>query len=161
VEVREGAQADAAKLPEGDALRQQLETLADEADALRKKIVATTEGGAITGEERLREHMDFVYGAIMSVEDKPTPYQVARINVLEHELKDVEDQFAELEKGELATVNSHLREKGLEQIALVDSPAGFAGGGGPARALASGLIGLRVFDVGSLQAEAGDRDERD
>ena len=156
--VREGAEADAAKLPDGDALRQQLGTLAGDADALRKKIVATTEGGAITGEERLREHMDFVYGAIMSVEDKPTPYQIARINVLEHELKDVEDQFAALERGELATVNSQLKAKGLDQIALVDPPAGSAGGGGPAKALASGLIGLRIFDIKSLRAETGERE---
>ena len=160
-DVREGAEADAAKLPEGDALRHELETLAGDADGLRKQIVATTEGGAITGEERLREHMDFVYGAIMSVEDKPTPYQVARINALERELKDVEDQFAELEKGELAAVNSHLKEKGLEQIALTDPPAEFAGGGGPARAVASGLIGLFLRDINAAQPEAGDRDERD
>jgi len=109
----------------------------------------------------LREHMDFVYGAIMSVEDKPTPYQVARINALERELKDVEDQFAGLEKGELAAVNSHLKEKGLEQIALTDPPAEFAGGGGPARAVASGLIGLFLRDINAAQPEAGDRDERD
>ena len=38
------------------------------ADALRKQIVATKEGGAITGEERLREHTDDVYGAITSVD---------------------------------------------------------------------------------------------
>ena len=33
---------------------------------MRKRIVATKEGGAITGEERLREHTDTLYGAIMS-----------------------------------------------------------------------------------------------
>ncbi len=38
------------------------------ADALRRQIVATREGGAITGEERLREHMDAAYGAIASTE---------------------------------------------------------------------------------------------
>jgi hypothetical protein len=31
----------------------------------------TTEGGAITGEERLREHTDQLYGAILSYEGKP------------------------------------------------------------------------------------------
>jgi photosystem II stability/assembly factor-like uncharacterized protein len=161
MEVREGAQANAAKLPEGDALRRDLETLASDADALRKKIVATTEGGAITGEERLREHMDFVYGAIMSVEDKPTPYQIARINVLEHELKDVEDAFAALATGELAAVNARLKEKGLDQIALVAPPAGSAGGGGSAKAVASGLIGLHLFDSRALQADAAEHAERD
>ena len=61
-----------------------------QADALRKEIVATTEGGAITGEERLREHTDEIYGAINSVEGRPTNYQLARIEALDRQLKDVE-----------------------------------------------------------------------
>ncbi|MEO6198521.1 MAG: sialidase, partial [Sphingomicrobium sp.] len=56
--------------------------LLSKADALRKEIVATTEGGAITGEERLRENVDEIYGAINSVEDRPTKYQMARIDAL-------------------------------------------------------------------------------
>jgi len=35
-------------------------------DDIKKKIVATTEGGAITGEERIREHLDYAYGALQS-----------------------------------------------------------------------------------------------
>ena len=44
--------------------------------------MATTEGGAITGEERLREHADQLYGAILSYEGRPADYQVERIDVL-------------------------------------------------------------------------------
>ncbi len=46
----------------------------------RKKIVATKEGGAITGEERLREHADSLYGAILSWEGRPARYQLERID---------------------------------------------------------------------------------
>ena len=53
--VRGGADAIGGKLPETDPLRAQLAALSDSADALRNEIVATKEGGAITGEERLRE----------------------------------------------------------------------------------------------------------
>lgn len=35
---------------------------------MRKRIVATTEGGAIAGEERLREPTNPLYGAILSYE---------------------------------------------------------------------------------------------
>jgi hypothetical protein len=42
--VRGGAGAASSKLPEGDSLRNQLKTLAEKADTLRKKIVATKEG---------------------------------------------------------------------------------------------------------------------
>ena len=134
VQVHEGAAQRASGLPAGDSLRHDLEGLADDATALRKKIVATTEGGAITGEERLREHMDYVYGAIMSVEDRPTPYQLARVDALERELKDVEGSFTALTKGELAAVNAKLKAKGLPEIVIHAPPPGSVGGGGaPAR----------------------------
>ena len=47
--------------------------LAARLDELKKKIVATKEGGAITGEERLREHADALYGAILSWEGQAGP----------------------------------------------------------------------------------------
>ena len=53
--VRDAANARAAKLTEKDPLRKQLQQLAADCDALRSKIVATKEGGMITGEERIRE----------------------------------------------------------------------------------------------------------
>ena len=65
-------------------------------EAVRKKIVATKEGGAITGEERLREHADSLYGAILSWEGRPALYQVERIETLERELGDVEKEIDEL-----------------------------------------------------------------
>jgi hypothetical protein len=53
--VRDAANARAAKLTEKDPLRKQVQQLAADCDALRGKIVATKEGGMITGEERIRE----------------------------------------------------------------------------------------------------------
>jgi hypothetical protein len=64
--------------------------LAARLDELKKKIVATKEGGAITGEERLREHADALYGAILSWDGRPARYQLERIGTLERELGDVE-----------------------------------------------------------------------
>ncbi len=107
--VRVQADANAAKLGEKDALRQQLAQLSDKADEIRKKIVATKQGGAITGEERLREHADTLYGAIMSYDGKPADYQLARIDTLTRELDDVAKQFADLQKNDLAKVNAALQ----------------------------------------------------
>ena len=45
-------------LPQGDALTAKLQALQQKLDEAKKKIVATKEGGAITGEERIREHLD-------------------------------------------------------------------------------------------------------
>ena len=63
-------------------------------DEIRKKIVATKEGGAITGEERLREHTDMLYGAILSYEGKPAQYKLDRIEVLQRELEEIKKEFA-------------------------------------------------------------------
>jgi hypothetical protein len=160
VQVHDGAQTRAASLPQGDALREKLQGLARDADALRRKIVATKEGGAITGEERLREHLDYVYGAIMSVEDRPTPYQMARVAVLEHELKDVEDSFAALEKTNLVDVNGALKGKGVPEITVAAvTPEEEGGlGGGVAGQVAGSLLGLRLSDFSALHGEADERD---
>jgi photosystem II stability/assembly factor-like uncharacterized protein len=160
VQVRDGAQAHAGALPEGDALRASLTKIAGDADDLRKLIVATKEGGAITGEERLREHLDYVYGAIMSVESRPTPYQIARVDALEHELRDVETSFATLQRGELASANAQLKAKGIEEISLNDVALPASGGGAPAKAIANGLVGLRLVGTAATHATA-ERDERD
>src|SRR5256885_1529057 len=78
-----GALAKSAKaLPENDESRKLLTDFDGKIDAVRKQIVATTEGGAITGEERLREHTDHLYGAILAYEGKPGDYQIARIDAL-------------------------------------------------------------------------------
>ncbi|HEY3602454.1 MAG TPA: hypothetical protein VGK72_10900 [Chthoniobacterales bacterium] len=85
-------------------------------DAVRKQIVATTEGGAITGEERLREHTDKLYGAILSYEGKPADYQIARIASLQRELDDVAKEFEALVTNELPKLNETLKSKGQPEI---------------------------------------------
>ncbi|MCI0414435.1 hypothetical protein L0222_16790 [bacterium] len=76
--------------------RAQNEDLSGPLDEIRKKIVATKEGGAITGEARLREHTDALYGAILSYEGRPAKYQIDRIEVLEREINDVKKEYQEL-----------------------------------------------------------------
>lgn len=118
------------------AQRTRAAKLAADADALRKLVVATKEGGAITGEERLRENMDFVYGAINSTEGKPSDYQLARIDALERELKEVEDGYAALRNGEAKALNLAQLDVVVEQ----DEARG-----GRAAAVVRGLVGTRFF----------------
>src|SRR5207237_9039729 len=56
IALRQGLAQTGAALPEGDPLRKQLSDSDGRVDAVRKKIVATTEGRAITGAEPVREH---------------------------------------------------------------------------------------------------------
>jgi len=87
-------------------------------DDVRKRIVATKEGGAITGEERLREHTDQLYGAIMSYEGAPGTYQVERIGVLEAELADIEKSFETVSAAELPGINQALQAIGQPALAM-------------------------------------------
>ncbi len=158
--VREQAGALAAAAATPPAVKAAATQLAAKADALRKEIVATKEGGAITGEERLREHVDEIYGAINSVEDRPTPYQLARIDALDRELKDVEGQWAALQAGDVAAFNATLKAASMPAltIARVEFDRDALPAGGRAAALARGLVGTRFTgDVGALEV-TGDKD---
>ncbi|MES2137702.1 MAG: sialidase [Pseudomonadota bacterium] len=117
------------------------------ADAMRKEIVATTEGGAITGEERLREHVDQIYGMVTSVEDRPTAYELARIDALDRELKDVEAEFAAFQAGDLAGFNAKLKAANLPPLTVAEVTFDHAdlARGGPVSALARGLVGTRFY----------------
>ncbi|HEX4638496.1 MAG TPA: hypothetical protein VH170_03320 [Chthoniobacterales bacterium] len=99
-----------------EALKKTLKSFDDKIDNVRKKIVATKEGGAITGEERLREHTDQLYGAILSYEGKPGDYQIAYIATLQRELGDVKKEFEDLLAKDLPGVNTSLKAKGQPQI---------------------------------------------
>jgi hypothetical protein len=102
-------------------LRESVEGFTEALDAIRKKIVATTEGGAITGEERLREHLDQVYGAIVAYEGRPGDYQRARVGALEHELAAVEAEIRALTDQRLPALNQRLQKGGYPTLALVEA----------------------------------------
>jgi photosystem II stability/assembly factor-like uncharacterized protein len=117
--VREAAKARAAKLAEKDPLRKQLGDLAAKCDDLRSKIVATKEGGMITGEERIREHLGQLYGTVNGYEGRPADYQAARADSLAHELQDVIDDFQKLTQKELPGLNASLKKKKAEPIVVL------------------------------------------
>ena len=111
------------KLKGDPTFSKRLQELAGKVEAMRKKIVATTEGGAITGEERIREKTTQLYGAILNYEGRPTDYQVARIDSLKKELDEVAGEFDAVVTNELPAVNKTLSQKKLEAIQPMDRKA--------------------------------------
>src|SRR5437660_4660256 len=107
----------AAGVAENDPLKKNIKGFDDKIEMVRKKIVATKEGGAITGEERLREHTDQLYGAVLSYEGKPGDYQIAYIDALRRELGDVTKEFDQLLTKDLPGLNDSLKSKGKPAIA--------------------------------------------
>src|SRR5947207_4743527 len=116
VSLRKALASSGGALSEADPLRKNISDFDGKVDAVRKKIVATTEGGAITGEERLREHTDQLYGAILSYEGTPGGYEMAYIDTLKRELADVTKEFDQLLAQDLPALNESLKAKGQQPI---------------------------------------------
>jgi photosystem II stability/assembly factor-like uncharacterized protein len=121
--VRDELMERSAKLKNDAALAKHLQELAGNLEAMRKKIVATTEGGAITGEERIREKTTQLYGDILNYEGRPTDYQSGRIDSLRKELGDVASEFDTFVAKELPAVNKSLSQKKLESVKPIDRKA--------------------------------------
>jgi photosystem II stability/assembly factor-like uncharacterized protein len=120
--LRDAATARAAKLPANDALRASLQQFSQQVDALRSKIVATKEGGAITGEERIREFLTGVYSAVNSYDGRPTQSQMERTDALGRELDDVIKEFDQLTAQQLPALNSALQKKKMEPLQPLTQP---------------------------------------
>jgi hypothetical protein len=99
-----------------DALAKRLRDASMKVDDIRRKIVATKEGGMITGEERLREYLSNLYGDVTFYEGRPSATQVARADALAKELSDVVAEFDAWSAKELAGINSALEKKKLAKI---------------------------------------------
>lgn len=108
---------------ERDPVHHELKDLDGKLDGLRKQIVATTEGGAITGEERLREHTDQLYGAIISWDGPPSAYQLENAQALRAQLMDVDRQFSRITSADLPAVNKVLQSKGAHALTVPPATA--------------------------------------
>jgi photosystem II stability/assembly factor-like uncharacterized protein len=129
--AKAAAQARLQALPSGDPLGARLRALGERLDEVRKKIVATKEGGAITGEERIREHTDQLYSALLGWEGKPGKYQVERIGVLDRELEDVRSEYDAVVAAEIRPLDEELRSRKLEPIPSEGGPTAQLEGAAP------------------------------
>jgi len=146
--VRDQSLARAQKLPANDAARKQAERLAADVDKIRTKIVATKEGGMITGEERLREYLGGLYGDVNEYEGRPTDSQVARTDALAHELDDVIREFTDLTNKQLPGLNHSLEANHLPAVQVISESDWRktnlpGGGGGPVAEQLRGFAGVR------------------
>jgi hypothetical protein len=103
-------------VPETEDLGKKLRELGKKVDEAKKLIVATTEGGAITGEERIREHLEIVYGQLNSWEGRPAKYQVDRIDALAKELADARKIVEALSTKDARALDELLKAKKLAPI---------------------------------------------
>jgi len=72
--------------------------LAPQLAALRKRIVATKEGGMITGEIRLREELDSIYGSVLNWDGPPSQMQLQHTDAIARELDEIAAEVAKITK---------------------------------------------------------------
>jgi hypothetical protein len=99
-----------------DTLLEALTRGSAQVDTMRKKIVATKEGGMITGEERLRENLAELYGSVVGYEGRPSEMQVERTGAIRREMGDVSKDFERWIQIELPKINKMLEGRGLPRI---------------------------------------------
>jgi hypothetical protein len=114
--AKQSAAARRKALQGGDVLGKTLAALEGRLDDLKKVIVATKEGGAITGEERIREHADHLYSALLGYEGRPAKYLLERIDVLNRELDEVKVEFESLAARQIRPLDGELQRRKLEPI---------------------------------------------
>ncbi|MBI2677887.1 MAG: glycosyl hydrolase [Candidatus Koribacter versatilis] len=123
VATRDAARDRAAKLPAGgaenDALRAQLDTLAKDMETLRSVLVAVKEGGGITGEERIREKMGILYGAVNQYDGRPTQDQADNFTTMSGRLDKAAADFKAATGKALPAVNPGLEGKKLAPITVM------------------------------------------
>jgi hypothetical protein len=118
-DVRQALEERAGTLAATDPLATRLRAASATIDALRKKIVATKEGGMITGEERLRENLTDLYGNVVFYDGRPSQTQVERTDAIARELADVVKDFDAWTAKELSGLNTALATKRLAPITLL------------------------------------------
>jgi hypothetical protein len=115
-DARDQVRAQAEKLPAGDRLRRQLETLAAALEEQRVALVSSRRTEGISGEEKLREELANLFGAVNLHEGRPTESQMNRMAVLGKQLEAAQARFQSTVTGDVAKANAQLEKRKLEAI---------------------------------------------
>lgn len=113
----EQARARAEESSGGTANR--LNQYADKLEEFKGTVVSVSEEGIFAGEEKLRENLGALYGAVSGYAGRPTDSELQRMEILGQELAAAEQEFAELTSAdELQKYNSRLEREELELLKL-------------------------------------------
>lgn len=122
IDLRDQARDRANQTSGGTARR--LGDYADELDEFRKTLVATSEAGWVSGEEKLRENLGELYGGVNGYAGRPTESELGRMQVLEAELERAVQSFDQLvAERRIRDLNTRLERAGLEPLVLLTREA--------------------------------------
>jgi photosystem II stability/assembly factor-like uncharacterized protein len=116
VALRDGARERAPRLSGG--ARKRLEKLASDVDAFRLSFVMSGDG-YVGGDEKLRERLGDLYGNVVTYEGRPSPAQLARMEILEREIDAVERRFAQIVARDVPAANAELTRAKLDPLVVL------------------------------------------
>ena len=118
VDLRDQAKERAEATSGGSARR--LTEYADKLDVFRGSVVSTSEAGLFGGDEKLREDLGNLYGAVNGYAGRPTDSELARMETLSRQMDEAEVEFVQLtSERELGRINSDLEGKELEPLNMM------------------------------------------
>jgi photosystem II stability/assembly factor-like uncharacterized protein len=97
-------------------LKDQLNSLVQKLEEFRSTLVSVKEGGMITGELKLREHLGELYGAVNGYSGCPTQSQIESTSVLQKQLEDAGAKFQTITASVLPPLNTALQGKSVEPL---------------------------------------------
>ncbi|MBI4409021.1 MAG: glycosyl hydrolase, partial [Gemmatimonadetes bacterium] len=106
-DLRDQARKLAEQMGARSGLGRRLSAYADALEAFRRGLVATSEAGFLSGDEKLREQLGNLYGAVSGYEGRPTSSQLQRKLVLEAGVQDATRRLAAL-TAQLEALNAQL-----------------------------------------------------
>jgi len=116
-DTRNQANERAAKLSGGD--KAQLTALANKLDGIYKTLVATREGGWLSGEEQLRERLVSLYGAVNIYDGRPTDSQLHQMELIGKELNERQAAFDAMLAKDVVAANKQLAARKVDAIKVM------------------------------------------
>ena len=89
-------------------LKKEISVARDSLESIRKRLIATKGGTAITGEERIRERLSELFANVVGYVGRPTELQIDRMNSLGKELDDEKKKADVLWTKNISAINSAL-----------------------------------------------------
>ncbi len=99
-------------------LKTQLTKFADSLDAFRSSLVSVKEGGAITGEKKLRENLGELYGGVNGFSGRPTQSQIESTAVMKKQLDEAVAKFQSL-TAQVPQLNTQLQGAKLAPLTFL------------------------------------------
>jgi hypothetical protein len=102
------------------SLKKSLNVYAQSMESIRKELVATKPGLAITGEEQIREKLSSLYASVISYMGSPSQSQLDKLATMTEEIKKQQTAASAIFNKDLVKLNQQLKKSGMPEITLIN-----------------------------------------